>query len=209
MLSLEYTTGSGSVLYAYNGGGQVSGAPVNAYVGGGCTLDAAQELLKPAKSASSEYQSCREIKKAIPTAPDGKYFIRAGTGAAFEVHCDMTTGMGGWTRVFSMRSVTINAADCMHGARGSDPAAMSSCMDRHSDAVIAYLLDEAQAENGGKMFYTKVGGTRVFSKMQGRLTCAAPSLRPTVSAIANSDTCAGAAAASPTPVTYSGFLCLS
>ena len=86
---------------------------------------------------------------------------------------------------------------------------MSSCMDRHSDAVIAYLLDEAQAENGGKMFYTKVGGTRVFSKMQGRLTCAAPSLRPTVSAIANSDTCAGAAAASPTPVTYSGFLCLS
>ena len=42
--------------------------------------------------------SCAAILAADSTAKSGIYTIRIGTAAAFEVHCDMTTDGGGWTR---------------------------------------------------------------------------------------------------------------
>ena len=42
--------------------------------------------------------SCAAILAAKPGAASGVYYIKPGTGTHFQVHCDMQTDGGGWTR---------------------------------------------------------------------------------------------------------------
>jgi len=43
-------------------------------------------------------KSCAAILAAKPGSASGVYYIKPGTGAPYQVHCDMKTDGGGWTR---------------------------------------------------------------------------------------------------------------
>lgn len=70
--------------------------------GGACASNAAcgSSLTCVLGACTAAPVSCKALKTAFGTAPDGVYRIDpdgAGAGAPFEVFCDMTTTGGGWT----------------------------------------------------------------------------------------------------------------
>jgi subtilisin-like proprotein convertase family protein len=53
-------------------------------------------FLTPYGSQENPASSCKDLLLKLPSTKDGQYWVK-GSGAAFQVTCDMTTDGGGWT----------------------------------------------------------------------------------------------------------------
>ncbi|XP_032089995.1 intelectin-1 [Thamnophis elegans] len=98
--------------------------------GGNCVSTAREDLLDLLKKWETEtscqpscqpqklYQSCKEIKAAVPKAADGLYSLMSEDGESYQTFCDMSTNGGGWTLVASVHENNI-FGKCTLGDRWS------------------------------------------------------------------------------------------
>jgi hypothetical protein len=107
--------------------------------------------------------NCAQLKALVPTYTDGTYWIDpdgSGSGAAFQVYCDMTTGGVGWTRVSRL---SLQTSGCVVTAAAlGDPAGSGACT-KYSDTVINQIATE-------KVFFARVSGVNpTFTRYSGSI----------------------------------------
>jgi hypothetical protein len=86
----------------------------------------------PLGSAKNPAASCKVLHAAMPALPSSGYSIGPPGGPVFVTHCDMTSDLGGWTKVTPTIAATV--VDVLRGG-----AAMGRQLLKCTDSASEYL----------------------------------------------------------------------